>query len=584
MTEQEIKFNDDLVKLEQAENNNTQGLSKREFKKSLTWSKKHIKDTPNYYKYLNLFTTYFNKKSEVIVDTTPQPEETKISLEDKKYIRRVVSNDTITLNDKLDILCDHYKVTEEEMKERINSIGMSLSTSQFAAAKLKTLKAKKRYIISSAQNASPVNLAFLNNIKAYAEFIDAEIGIIATRYRNPTSLWKEENDAWDVLTHPYLIASRQQIHKNLVILADLKVQATSPNPTSGIDNFEGQASLIVGSPRIEMRSVPTLITQTQKFLYSTGTVTVPNFTDSVAGGKQAESHKYGFIVVEIENEDVIHVRNVEADQDGTFNDLIYRVEDSKITSESTKTLVWGDSHFAQKEERVTNAFRKLCSDLGITQSVLHDIWDSQSLNVHNSNNAVVRHQLMNDGKDDLKAELIQMKEELKWFEKNMEKTIVVASNHDDMLDRAMYQGDWRDNLKNAIIFVDMLKLTLSGKAPNGVIPYTINNTFKNIVALGLDDSYIQDGVELALHGHKGSNGSKGSINQFGKMAINSIIGHSHSPAISGSCYQVGISCGLKHGYNKGLSSWAYSGCLLNKYGKRQLIVLNKDTLTYTTLY
>ena len=53
-------------------------------------------------------------------------------------------------------------------------------------------------------------------------------------------------------------------------------------------------------------------------------------------------------------------------------------------------------------------------------------------------------------------------------------TIVVASNHDDMIDRAMYQGDWRDNLKNAELFVDMLSVTLKGKAPKGIIPYFID--------------------------------------------------------------------------------------------------------------
>ena len=73
-----------------------------------------------------------------------------------------------------------------------------------------------------------------------------------------------------------------------------------------------------------------------------------------------------------------------------------------------------------------------------------------------------------------------MDKELKWFDSNMERTIVVASNHDDMLDRAMYQGDWRDNLKNAEIFIDMLKITLSGQAPKGIIPYHISKYFSLI--------------------------------------------------------------------------------------------------------
>jgi len=507
-----------------------------------------------------------------------------ISKEDQKYIKRICNNSNINLDEKLDVLTNEFNVEIEVMQEMINFLGMSLSQSQFSVAKLHTLKKKKRYIISSAQTASPVNLAFLNNIEVYAKFIDAEIGIIATRYRNPTSIWKEEGDIWDERTHKYLTANRQNLHNDVLLLADLKIQATSPNPTNGIELFGDDSSVIVGSPRIEMRTVPVLPDQKQKFLYSTGTVTMPSFTDSVAGGKAAEHHTYGFVIVEIENDDVVHLRSVSANEDGSFNDLIYRIEDQTVVKESVDTLVWGDSHFAQKDERVTKAFRKVCRDLKIKNSVLHDVWDSESINVHNVKNPIIQHQLMKENRDDLKKELDQMSSELQWFENNMTETLVIASNHDDMLDRAMVISDWRDNLKNAEIFVKMLKLTLSGKAKEGIIPYCINKKFKNIRALGINDSFIRFGVELGLHGHKGPNGSKGNIQSFSKLSCKTIIGHSHSPAIRWGCYQVGISCQMQHGYNKGLTGWAYASCTLNKHGKRQMIILNKDTLTYTTLY
>jgi len=507
-----------------------------------------------------------------------------ISKDDQKYIKRICNNSNINLEEKLDILSEHYQVSTETVQDMINFLGMSISQSQFSVAKLHTLKKKNRYIISSAQTSSPINIKFLNNIETYAKFIGAEIGIIATRYKNPTSVWKEEGDVWDERIHKYLTAQRQLLHKDLILLADLKIQATSPNPTSGIELFGDGASCIVGCPRIEMRSVPVLPSQKQKFLYSTGSVTVPSFTDSVAGGKAGEHHSYGFVVVEIEDNEVVHMRSVSANNEGNFNDLIYRIENQSIFKEEVECLVWGDSHFAKKEKAVTNAFRELCSDLGVTFSVLHDVWDSESINTHNIKNPIVQHQLMKEGKDDLKKELQQMEKELGWFEENMSTTLVISSNHDDMLDRAMVQGDWRDNLKNAEIFLKMLKLKLSGKANNGIIPYCINKKFNYIQALGINSSYMKYGVELGLHGHKGPNGSKGSINSFSKLSTKTIIGHSHSPAIKGGCYQVGVACKMDHQYNSGLTGWAYASCTLNKHGKRQMIILNKDTLTYTTLY
>lgn len=507
-----------------------------------------------------------------------------ISKEDQKYIKRICDNNIISLDEKVTMVSELLNQPEDKIRDILNFLGISLTDSQFAAAKLHTLKEKKRYIISSAQTASPVNLKFLHNVEKYAKFINAEIGIIATRYKNPTSLFKEDGDVWDVLVHPYLTANRQFLHKNVLLLADLKILATSPNPTSGVELFGDGASCIVGSPRIEMRPIAVLPGVEKKFVYSTGSVTIPSFTDSVAGGKASEHHSYGFIIVEIENDDIVHIRNVSADSDGNFNDLIYRVEDQRISKERVDTLVWGDSHFAKKRIDVTKAFRKLCSDLGIKKSVLHDVFDSESMNVHNLKDPIVKHQLMMEGRDDLSVELFGMFSELEWFEKNMKETIVVASNHDDMLDRAMTQNDWRDNIKNAKLFVELLGLKLSGQANNGLIPFYINKKFKKIKALGLNDSYIRNGVELALHGHKGPNGSRGTINAFSKLSCKSIIGHNHCPAIMGGCYQVGISCKEDHVYNKGLSGWAFSGCTLNKYGKRQMIVFNKDTLTYTTLY
>ena len=474
----------------------------------------------------------------------------EISKEDKLYIKRICNNNNINLEEKLDILTDHCSVSIETMQEIINFLGMTLSESQFSVAKLHTLKKKKRYIISSAQTASPVNIKFLNNIKAYAKFINAEIGIIATRYRNPTSIWKEEGDVWDERVHEFLTANKQFLHEDVLLLADLKIQATSPNPTNGLELFGDTASCIVGSPRIEMRSIPVLPGQRQKFLYSTGSVTSPSFTDTVAGGKAAAHHSYGFVIVEIEDEFTVHIRNISADSEGSFNDLVFRVENESVSQEQVECLVWGDSHFAQKDDAVTDAFRGLCSDLGVTMSVLHDVWDSQSINVHNLKDPIVQHELMKTGKDDLGKELDQLYEELNWFEENMDKTLVIASNHDDMLDRAMTQGDWRDNLKNAELFVQFLSLKLSSQANNGIISYCINTDFTKIKALGLNDSYIYSGVELAIHGHKGPNGSKGSIQSFSKLSTKTIIGHSHSPSIRWGCYQVGISCQMQHGIIK----------------------------------
>lgn len=512
---------------------------------------------------------------------------TNISAQDKKYIRRILAVEGIPLDTKIDILSKELDLTPDNLKNIITELNLSLTNSQFTNAKLRELKASKRYIISSAQNSSIVNFNFLVNIEAYANFIGAEIGIIPTRYKNPTSIFMERdkgNDVWDHAIDKYLTAKRQILHNNLMLLADLKIQATSPNPTNGIELFGDYRSLIVGAPKIEMVSVPVLPTMPQKFLYSTGSITFPNFTESVAGGKAGEHHSFGFVVVEIENDDIVHIRTVSAEQDGSFNDLVFRVEKGAVIEESVGGLVWGDSHFAQKDPKVTDAFRGLCKDLKIHTSVLHDVWDSKSINVHNIDDPYIQFQLLESGENNLSEEIDQMFEELNWFEENMTTTYVISSNHDDMLDRALkIPNFWSKNLVNAKTILRFMSMKLEGLADDGIINYLISDGYDNVETVSLNDSLVINGIELGLHGHKGPNGSRGGIKTFSKLPFKTITGHSHSPGICGGAYQVGVSCSLDHGYNQGLSNWAYAGCTFNEHGKRQIIVFNKDSLTYTTL-
>jgi ribosome-binding ATPase YchF (GTP1/OBG family) len=63
---------------------------------------------------------------------------------------------------------------------------------------------KQYYIITYAQNATNVNKAFLKNIEAYANKLDAEIICIAGRYHNPTTLKKSEK------AQPHLKNQRRQ--------------------------------------------------------------------------------------------------------------------------------------------------------------------------------------------------------------------------------------------------------------------------------------------------------------------------------------------------------------------------------------
>jgi len=121
-------------------------------------------------------------------------------------------------------------------------------------------------------------------------------------------------------------------------------------------------------------------------------------------------------------------------------------------------------------------------------------------------------------------------------------------------------------------------LLLEGKTPNGVIPYVINETFDKYITLGRNDSYLIKGWEVGQHGDIGSNGSRGSLNQFRKMNIKIIVGHYHSPKRIDNALSVGTTTKLRLDYNRGPSSWLHSHILIHDNGTAQHVhfLLDED--------
>ena len=86
-----------------------------------------------------------------------------------------------------------------------------------------------------------------------------------------------------------------------------------------------------------------------------------------------------------------------------------------------------------------------------------------------------------------------------------------------------------------------------------------------------DDSYLIEGIEVGFHGDQGPNGARGNARSFARVGVRTVVGHSHSPGIYGTCYQVGTSSRLKLEYNKGPSSWLNTHCIIYPNGKRSLV-------------
>ena len=505
-----------------------------------------------------------------------------------------------------DVYWDRNLAWDDRMLKLKNYLGKSERTVQAWASKLgitekalqespqfikakerKFDKKKKRFIITWAQNDTPVHETFVENMEAYADFLNADIHIIAGRYKNPTSVFTDRNyDTWAERIERYLDAGRHEVHKHMWIMSDVKIQPTAVDPMTGLQGMSGINSCVFGSPRVHMETIPVLEGNLPKMMMTTGACTVNNYTDSKAGKKGEFHHTLGFVVIEIKDKDTFFARQVTANDQGDFTDLYFNTsydpgEGKGVVRriEKVSAAILGDLHYGQHDERVISKTLDLFSLIRPENVILHDVFDGLSINHHESKDPFIQFQREVDGTNSLKREVDEMLDGLEVFKDY--NTIIVRSNHDDFLDRWLKGTDWRkaSTMKNSIEYMEYSALLLKGKAPNGIIPYLINEKFPNYITLGRSDSFVINGWELGQHGDIGSNGTRGSLIQFRKLNTKIVVGHYHSPGRKDGALAVGTSTKLRVNYNIGPSGWLQSHVIIHEDGKAQHINFIKGEFT-----
>lgn len=512
--------------------------------------------------------------------------------DDIQIIKAIYENKSISWDERMNFICARINKSERtarkwlvklELKERI-TIGPD--PEQFESAKLKILDTEKQtFIFTWAQNDTQPHKKFFNNILAYAEFRNANIHVIAGRYRNPTAINTENKfETWAQEFTPYLDANRHVINGNLSIMSDVKIQPTAINPMVSMAGMSGQNSSIFGSPKVQFNVIPALNGYEPKKMWTTGACTVSNYTDSKAGKLGEFHHTLGFVIVEIDGE-INHVRQVTAAKDGSFNDLFFNVKDGIISrNKSIEAIVLGDIHLGDLDQNVFSQALNLMKHLTPKYTVVHDLFNGHSINHHETNNPIAQYKKEQEGRNSMSLEINQM---IAWL-RQMEKynLVIVRSNHDDFVDRWILNNDWKTDPKNAMEYITYAKILLEGQAEKGIIPYIVNNNFNNITTLGRDESFRIKDWELGVHGDMGQNGTKGSLEQFRRLNTKMVSAHTHTPARVDGILVTGTMSKLRVGYNQGASSWMNSNVIIHGDGKAQHIniIKNKDGVyKYTSL-
>lgn len=444
----------------------------------------------------------------------------------------------------------------------------------------------KRYVITAAQNATPVFKPFLKSLIHYCKKVKAELIVIPFRYRNPTSQWTEGNEShewWAKEIVPYLYDGRFDLNDHLTILADIKVQPTATSPLTGLESITGPRSGIVGHTKLQLKTVATPNHKLPKIMATTGAVTKDNYSDTKTGKKGEFHHSFGASVVELDG-DVFHLRQINATKSGSFIDLDTEVTPTGCKEAPPASLVMGDTHVDFVDPGVVAATftnkDSIIRTLKINRLVWHDLLDFYSRNHHHRGDPILAVAKHKAGVGDVRAEVDRACAFVDTHTPKACESIIVTSNHPEALNRWIKETDWRGDPENAAFYLETAlamvrsaKMTDQGSTAVDPFVYWAEKWIKNpkVKFPKRTDSYTVKNIEVGMHGDRGPNGARGNIKGFSRIGVRSIVGHSHSPAIEEGCYQVGTSTRLQLEYNTGPSSWLNTHCVVYANGKRSLI-------------
>lgn len=445
----------------------------------------------------------------------------------------------------------------------------------------------KRFLITSAQNATPIDGPFFDVLKVAAADMGAELVVIPLRYKNPTTRLehrKQESDEWwDDAVAPFLFNGRKKLCPHLVLVGDVKVQPTAALPLSGFESLTGAESCIIGHPKMQFLTVPVPHTAYPKILTTTGSCTKRNYSDTRAGKVGEFHHFLGAIVVEVEGSK-FHVRQVNADRaTGEFIDLGKRYTAAGVeAAPPALALVMGDTHVRVTDpavDRATFGAGGMVEVLNPDTLVFHDLIDGETTNPHDLGNPFIAEAKRQAGRQDVRAELSQVVEFVN--ERGAGRQVVIVdSNHHDFLARWVIKSDWKADLKNAAFYLETAQAMLASSrmGPGGAeyadpFPYWMARlgAAANVRCLGADESCQVGGIEVGMHGHAGPNGAKGSLRNLSRLGARVIIGHTHAPGIQEGGYQTGTSTPRRLAYMRGPGSHLNTHCVIYANGKRALL-------------
>lgn len=464
----------------------------------------------------------------------------------------------------------------------------------------------KRYLLTSAQNNTKVNQKFLDNLVAYAGWLDAELMVARYTYNKASyasaksvkpgrgATMNDKADLWyDVALDPYICddperhgTAHYELAPDLIWCAEMNILPTAARPLSDLQTYMGWRSIAVPHAKLALQSVPTSRDELPKFCYTTGTVTQRNYIQKKAGMKAEFHHAYAALIVEVEHDGSWWVRQLNADSSGRFFDVpdgvkgVVCVEAGEVYSgRHLAALNWGDIHASEIEDWVAEmnwGKGGILDTLKPEFQFMHDLLSFRSQSHHERNRFGTAYRKFVEGIDKVADEIKETAALLKRSERGWCKTIVVNSNHDRHGDRWLDEVDYRDDKANARFFLEaqLARVTaLDDRRDWEFLPWAMKwaGIGSEVQFLARDESFRVCGdIECGWHGDDGPNGARGTTRSLVNVGRRVNKGHDHAAAILDGVYSAGA-CSSGYAYQTGPNAQSISHILTYPNGKRAII-------------
>jgi len=478
-----------------------------------------------------------------------------------------------------------YFAAKEEFPEIFDDlVNDSIFTRDYFKGVQKSVKNKKRFIITAAVSGKEVEENFLNAIQTHNEVEDSMLLILPCEdvaSRNSIFDWELDRK----LRSSNIVFDDLYLNEKFY-LSSIRVSAKQVNPITGLDRIaQAKGSTALASPKQYLKFVANSNTKIPRALMTTGAITKRDYSTDLSMSKRTSyladfDHVIGAIIVEIADNKLFHFRQIQADDDGSFIDLGWKYNpDGTVTEVEESAAIFGDTHVGSHDLSVDKCLQEIVEYANSTEIVVHDLFDCR-FNNHHEQDPVIRAILAREERHTLVGEGEITRDWLTEWRERVDKLTVVKSNHDEALDRYIKEGRWKDDPANLYDSLDLVKAYMDGKDPLRVLieEQLGYERATDINWLNRDEDYKIYGIENGAHGDKGANGSRGSLPNLEKAYYKATVGHSHTAGIMREVYQVGTSTKLKLHYNTGPSSWTNTMCLQYPNGSRQLVnmIRSKD--------